>query len=63
MLYPLELYAEIDQEIEKAGIARLCNDGRQEFAIDKLIEEYSEANTRSIIVAADNRLREMGDNG
>jgi hypothetical protein len=49
--------------IDETGITRLCHDGRREFAINKLIEEFFEANFRSIIVAVDDRLREMGDNG
>ena len=61
--YPLEPCGEFDWGIEEASIAQLCHDGRREFAINKLIEEYSEANFRSIIVAVDDRLREMGDNG
>jgi|TARA_B110000438_G_scaffold226350_1_gene220534 hypothetical protein len=63
MQFPLALYAEIDRAIEDAGIAGLCHDGRREFAIDKLIAEYSEVNSRSIIVAVDDRLREMGEYG
>ena len=63
MQFPLALYAEIDRAIEDAGIAGLCHDGRREFAIDKLIAEYSKVNSRSIIVAVDDRLREMGENG
>jgi hypothetical protein len=63
MQIPSEFYAEIDRAIENAGIAGLCHDGRREFAIDKLIAEYSKVNSRSIIVAVDDRLREMGENG
>ena len=63
MQIPPEFYAEIDQTIEDAGIAGLCHDGRREFAIDKLIAEYSKVKSRSIIVAVDDRLREMGENG
>ena len=63
MQIPPEFYAEIDRAIENAGIAGLCHDGRREFAIDKLIAEYSKVNSRSIIVAVDDRLREMGENG
>jgi hypothetical protein len=57
------LYFEIKRVIEEAGIAGLCHDGRREFAIDKLIAEYSEVNSCSIIVAVDDRLKEMGENG
>ena len=61
--YSLEPRAEFDWGIEEVSIAQLCHDGRREFAINKLIEEYSEVNFRSIIVAVDDGLREMGDNG
>jgi hypothetical protein len=63
MQFPFELCAEVDRAIEKASIVGLCHDGRRAFAIDKLIAEYSDVNSRSIIVAVDVRLREMGENG
>ena len=61
MQFSLAQCAEIDRAIEDAGIACLCHDGRRKFAIDKLIAEYSEVNSRSIIVAVGERLREMGE--
>ena len=63
MQFTLALYAEIDRAIEDTDIAGLCDEGRREFAINKLITEYSEVNSRSIIVAVDDRLREMGEYG
>lgn len=46
----------IDELVEDAGMLGLCHDGQREFALDRLITEYSGVNPRMLMHAVEERL-------